>query len=178
MRKFWVLILVVIMVTALTACGGADDAEIMSALDELAPKAYELYTVVYGDALPHGVIEDDGYARVLEGAKYQSVAEIKAALFEVFTPEYCTVIWNTAFGGVDVEEGTVDAKFGEDETGFYVNPSATESFAEPRQFDTSTAKITRKTRFIAEILIEHEDGDITVTLYNFRGEWLIDSPLF
>lgn len=178
MRKL-ALFIVIISLTALCSCGGgADDAEILSALDELAPKAYELYEIVYGDALPHGEVEEDGYAKVSENAEYQSTAELQAALFEVFTPEYCQIISNTAFGGVSVEEGTVYAKFGEDETGFYVNPSATDNFAKPRQFDTSTATVTRKTHFIAEILIEHEDGDITVTLYNFRGKWLIDSPLF
>lgn len=178
MRKFSILILAVIMLAVLSSCGGADDAEILSALEELAPRAYVLYNVVYGDGLPHGEIDDDGYAKVSKTAEYQSMAELEKALFEVFTPEYCQVICNTAFGGVSVDEGTVYAKFGEDETGFYVNPSVTESFAEPRQFDVSNATITRKTRFIAEVRIEHEDGDITVALAYIDGKWLIDSPIF
>lgn len=178
MRRF-ALFIVIISLTALCSCGGgADDAEILSALDTLAPKAHELYTIVYGDALPHGEIEDDGYARVSDGAKYQSIEQIKAALGDVFTAEYCEIIYNTAFGGITVDEGTIGAKFGEDETGFYVNPSVTENFAAPREFDLSEAKIIKKNRFAAIVSIPHEDGDLEVTLTLIDGKWLIDSPMF
>lgn len=177
-KKAALFLAVLTMLIILVSCGGADDNEILSALGELSPKARELYGIVYGDALAHGEVEDDGYARVSEDAEYQSIDEIKAALSEVFTPEYCEIIYNTAFSGVAVEEGEISSKFGEDETGLYVNPSVTEGFAEPREFDITAAEVVKKNRFAAVVRIPHNDGDIEVTLTFIDGKWLIDSPMF
>lgn len=179
MKRLALLVAFIIAFTALCSCsGGADDAQILAALDSLAPKAYELYTIVYADGLPHGEIDKDGYASVSEEAKYQSVDELKTALSEVFTEDYLAVIYNTAFGGVSADEGSIGAKFGEDGDGLYVYPTATEGFAAPREFDLSGASVIKKMRFMAEVLVPHENGDVNVVLVYDDGKWLIDSPLY
>ena len=177
-KKAGLVLLVLAVMITFISCGGTDDSEILNALGELAPRVYEMYGIVYGDAVPHGEIEDDGYAKVTEDFPYRSIAEIKSALSEVFTEAYCNVIYNTAFNGVSTDEGSLNAKFGEDETGLYVAPAATDGFAAAREFDLTDAKVIKKNRFAAVVQIPHADGDVYVTLILDDGVWKIDSPMF
>ena len=180
MKKLAVLLVVLTLAAAaaLTSCGGAGDDELISSLEALAPGAGELYRVIYADVLPHGEAEEDGYCKVSTDADYTSIAAIQKAMSEVFTPEYCQILSNTAFSGISVDEGSIGAKFAEENGVLYVNPSVTEDFAMPRTFDLSSAKVVKKNNFMAIIRIPHADGDVEVTMRRINGAWLIDSPMF
>lgn len=180
MKKVLVLLFCLIFsANLLLSCGTAvSDEEIISALVQLAPKARAVYGVVYGDGLAHGPADDTGYCLVDVEAEYASIAEIKAAIYTVFTPEYGQIIENTAFRGVETDEGYIGAKFMERDGSLYVNPSATSDFSLPREFDMDTAAVKEKTIYMAEIVLEHVDGNIEVTLQYMDGKWLIDSPLY
>lgn len=174
-----ILILALTTLTMLAACGGgASDAALLDALAEVAPKANALYAVIYGDALPHGDAADDGYCQVSASAPYKSISELRAAMDQVFSPEYSQILANTAFSGVSSDEGAISAKFVERGGVLFVNPSVTADFGEPRTFDMTQARVIKKNPYMAIVLLPHADGDLEVTLQNVDGQWLIDSPMF
>ena len=182
MRKLFLKIVAAMLIASallFVGCGGGVSDEILiSALEMAAPRANELYGVIYGDALEHLEAGDDGYCQISMEAKLRSIADIRTALRTVFTPEYCAILENTAFNGVSSEEGMIAAKFVERSNVLFVNPEVTADFGEPRTFDLSKAKVIKKNPYMAIILLTHESGDIEVALKNVDGIWLIDSPMF
>ncbi len=179
MKRFAVFFLLVIMIISLASCGGrADNAEILAELSALAPRATELYRIIYGDALPHGNVSEDGYYRVSDNAAFTSVDELDAAMREVFYYDYYKILANTAFFGVAAAEGEIGAKFVDKDGRLYVAPSVTEHFGEPREFDLTEAKVVKKNPYMAIVRIPHADGDIEVTLQMTENGWMINSPLF
>ncbi len=180
MKKLLCLFLTMILVIAqLAACGGgASDEELLSALSALAPEAKELYSIIYGDALPHGEIGNDDYGQISPDAPYQSISELRAAIGKVFSHDYAKILANTAFNGVSSDEGMISAKFIERGYVLFVNPEVTEDFGEPREFDLSKAKVLKKNPYMAIVLLVHEEGDLEVSMKNVDGVWLIDSPMF
>ena len=168
-----------VLLLTLCACGAAAPAiDYIAILEELAPKAAEMYSVIYGDALPHGEAGSDGYCKVSADSPYSSISEVKLAMSEVFTSDYIRLLANTAFQGISVDEGAIGAKFTEREGVLYVNPSVTEGFSTPRSFDFSRASVVKANRFMAKIELYHEGGGIEVTIRLSDGVWLLDSPMF
>ncbi|MBQ8510130.1 MAG: hypothetical protein IJ493_09525 [Clostridia bacterium] len=180
MKKLTVFLLLLVLAVGCVSCGGSvNDDELLSALEELAPKAHELYVIIYGDATPHDDTESGSYYKVSEDAVYHSINEMKAAMLEVFSPSYAQVLYNTAFNNASIDDGTmIYAKFIEKEDGLYVNPSATEGFASPRTFNLTGASVVKKNPYKATISIPTEDGSHEVTMQKVNGVWLIDTPLF
>lgn len=166
---------------SLNSCGGAADEEILSALESLAPKATEMYGVIYGDTLPHGEEDKSGMCVVSSDSEYKSIAEIESAMLEVFTDEYANVLKITAFMGVSSDEGEISPKFFEQNGILYVCPSVTDDFNVPTEVDLTGAEVVKKNQYMAKVnipLSEGEDDDIEVTLKLIDGVWKIDSPLF
>ncbi len=172
------IILAFIMSFCLFSCGGGNSEEILGDFAALAPRATELYRIIYSDGLPHGEIGENGYAAVSEDAEFSSIDEIEAAMEEVFFSDYCNILANTAFLGVYTAEGEIKAKFIEMDGVLYVAPSATEHFSAPREFDISEAKVVKKNKYMATVLVPHPDGDIEVSLQNTESGWKINSPLY
>lgn len=167
------------MIISLISCGGgADDSEILSELSALAPRATELYRIIYSDALPRSEVSEDGYYRVSDEAPFTSVAELDAAMRRVFYYDYYKILANTAFKGVFAEEGEIVAKFTDRDGRLYVAPSVTAHFGEPREFDLTEAKVIKKNPYMAIVRIPHADGDVEVTLQKTESGWMINSPLF
>lgn len=178
MKRFAVIAIIISVIFSVCACSGyADDSEIIGALGELLPKSKYLYSAVYGDILEHGLPDDTGYCLV-EDEELTSISQIKEALYTVFTPEYADIICNTAFRGVQTDDGYISAKFMEREGKLYVNPSTTEDFATPRDFDISSASVKEKNLYMAKVEISHNGTVIEVILQYMDGKWLIDSPVF
>ncbi|MBQ8551927.1 MAG: hypothetical protein IJ428_03830 [Clostridia bacterium] len=179
MKKLAALFLALIMLVTLAACGGgADDAEILSELSALAPRATELYRIIYGDSLSHGEADEYGYCQVTADAVFSSVDALDVAMREVFYYDYYKILANTAFYGVAADEGEIGAKFIEKDGVMYVNPTVTEHFGEPREFDLTEAKVIKKNPYMAIVRIPHVDGDVEVTLQKTEEGWQINSPLF
>ncbi len=180
MKKYLLLFIIMLLCLAgLTSCGGgASDEVILNELEELAPKAKELYDIIYGDGLAHGEPDESGYAKVSDEAKYKSENEIVLAMLEVFTPEYYQILSNVAFKGVSVDEGAIAEKFYEKDGILYVNPSVTADFGEIEIPDLKQAKVIKKNRYMAIVEIPVEDSSIEVTLRLVDGSYRIDSPIF
>ncbi len=172
------IILAFIMSLCLFSCGGENSEEVLGDFAAIAPRATNLYRIIYTDGLPHGETGEDGYAAVSEGAEFSSIEEIEEALAEVFYSDYCKILENTAFLGVYTAEGEIKAKFIERDGVLYVAPSVTEHFGEPRDFDISEAEVVKKNRYMATVLVPHPDGDLEVSLQNTENGWKINSPLY
>lgn len=167
-----------LILCCLVSCGGYDKNELIEAVRELSPKAFELYAVIYGDALERSDVEEaNGYYLVTDG-RYQSVAELKAAMNEVFSESYMKVISNTAFDGVSSDEGAISAKFLEVGGKLYVNPEVTADFSEPRRFDTDNIKVVKQNRFKAKVAVKCGDDELEVTLQKSDGKWKLDSSMY
>ena len=173
--------LIVVSLFNVASCGGVSDDEILSTLSELAPRAAEVYAVIYGDSVPHGEADESGMCMVSEDSKYKSTADISLSMLDAFTVEYADVLANTAFRGVTSDEGGKNPKFFEQDGVLYVCPSATEGFVVPSAPDLTNAKVVKKNKFMAVVNIPQGDGiedDIEVTLRFTDKGWKIDSPLF
>ena len=178
MRTPVITLILAAVVLFCCACGGVSDKVLLDALAEAAPKASELYGIIYGDALPHGEALDDGYCQVSSSAPYKTITALRTAIGSVFSPEYSKILENTAFSGVSSDEGAISAKFVERGGVLFINPEVTADFGAPRTFDISKATVLKKNPYMAIVLLPHADGDLEVTLQNVNGKWMIDSPMF
>lgn len=167
-----------LIISCFVSCGGYDKEELISAVRELAPKAEELYSVIYGDSLETSAVEESNGYYLVTDSRYQSVAELKAAMNEIFSKSYMKVLSNTAFDGVSADEGSIAAKFLEVGEKLYVNPAVTKDFGEPRHFDTESIKIVKQNRFKAKVAIKSGDTELEVTLQKSDGKWKLDSAMY
>ena len=97
---------------------------------------------------------------------------------EVFSEDYIEILSNTAFGGVSVDEGSIGAKFIERDGILSVDPTVTEGFGEPREFDLDTARIVKQNRFVAIIAVSSGSDELEVTMRLEDGVWKLDSALY
>ncbi len=181
MRRIFAFLTLLVCVFTLASCrSSADPAELREALASLAPRARELYGVIYGDSAAHEPISgENGYYLVTDEV-YSSEAAIREALLEVFTEGYAEILCNTAFNGVSSEEGAIGAKFRTELDGsFTVKPSVTSHIASPREFDLDSLEVVRQNAYLAIVSIASASGErVEVTLQMTREGWRLDSALF
>lgn len=181
MIRLFAAVIAFTLLLSVCSCGAGaqDESELIEALSSLAPKARELYEVIYGDSLEI-VAEagNDGYYAVSENAEYKTISELKAAIRKVFSSGYSEVLYNTAFNGATLNETVIYAKFIEKDGRLYMNPKSTEDFGEAREFDLSGARVVKANRYRAIIAIPDGVGELEVTIQKENGEWRIDSALF
>ena len=104
--------------------------------------------------------------------------DFESAMSEVFSEDYIEILSNTAFGGVSVDEGSIGAKFIERDGILSVDPTVTEDFGEPREFDLDTARIVKQNRFVAIIAVSSGSDELEVTMRLEDGVWKLDSALY
>jgi len=176
-----IAVIFIVYTVILTGCGAATDSELKAAVAELIPKAHSIYSIVYGDSLPHGeTASQNGYYRIDASTGFTTVSSLKAAILEVCSPDYAEVLYNTAFSGVSQDEGAIDAKFVEQDGSLWIKPEVTSDFASPRLFDAESVEIIKKNRYLAQVRLTPTDGSeaVEVTLRLCNGTWLLDSALY
>lgn len=177
MRKFFAILLTFSLIL-MVSCGGYDSGELVSAVKEIAPKAEELYSVIYGNSLETSLLEESNGYYLVTDSRYQSINSLKAAMKEVFSESYIKVISNTAFNGVSSDEGSIGAKFKEVDGKLYVDPTVTADFGEMREFDLDDIKVIKQNRFKAKVAVKSGDDTLEVTLQKEDGVWKLDSSLY
>lgn len=180
MKKLTLLTVILYLVT-LASCGTSaeDEQKLLDDFRAAAPRALELYSYIYGDALPLTDEESvSGYYVVADNSPIKTMDDFESALEEVFSEDYIEVISNTAFGGVSVDEGSIGAKIIERDGILSVDPTVTEDFGEPREFDLDTARIVKQNRFIAIVAVKSGTDELEVTLRLEDGVWKLDSALY
>lgn len=178
MKKFICLILTFSLLLCAVSCGGYDSEELISAVRDIAPKAYELYSVIYGDELERSALEESNGYYLVTDDRYTSISELKIAMKEVFSESYMKVISNTAFDGVSSDEGSIDPKFKEIDGKLYVDPEVTADFGKQREFDLENIKVLKQNRFKAKVLVTTGDETLEVTLQKEDGIWKFDSSIY
>ena len=179
MKKISALLLALAVTAGASSCGSSiSDAELTDALRALAPKAVELYEIVYNDALPYTDVAEGSYYLVSSDAPYTSAEALLDAMESVFTPGYTAILCNTAFTGVSTDEGRIGAKFSTKNGALYVNPDATTGFAAPRELDLDGVTVIKKNPFKAIVSVPAGDGTLEVMMQKVEGKWLLDSPIY
>lgn len=186
MNKFTLLTVILCLVMlifcgTLASCGTseADEQKLLDDFRAAAPRAVTLYDYIYGDGLPLTSEESvSGYYVVADDSPIKTMDAFMSAMSEVFSEDYIEILSNTAFGGVSVDEGSIGAKFIERDGILSVDPTVTEGFGEPREFDLDTARIVKQNRFVAIIAVSTGSDELEVTMRLEDGVWKLDSALY
>ena|GEM_PF-2430975 len=188
-RNLTLGIIIISVLLLFTSCrlGAADisNDEARQILGELIPKAEELNEAFLGKGLEPSEHETGGlssaavYVTVSPDSPYQTVGELAAAAESVFSLEYCTILFETAFyGSEDFTARYSDSENGElqvnvNDKGYVLRTKLfPEKAVVKNKFDGKTA-ISVPAEF---------DGkpceDIVVYIVEENGKWLIDSPTY
>lgn len=178
MRKIIAALLLTFSLLLLISCGGYDSEELISAVRELAPKAEELYSVIYGDSLETSAVEESNGYYLVTDSRFQSINDMKTAMKEVFSEGYMKVVSNTAFNGVSSDEGAISAKFREIDGKLYVDQTVTADFGKMREFELDDIKVVKQNRFKAKVAVKSGDETLEVTLQKEDGVWKLDSAMY
>lgn len=178
MKRFICFILTFSLLLCLVSCQKYDPEELITAVRELEPKARELYSVIYGNEIERSMLEESNGYYLVTDSRYQSVADLKSAMSEVFSESYIKVLSNTAFEGVSADEGAIDAKYLEIGGKLYVNPEVTADFSEQREFDLESIEIVKQNRFKAKVAVSSGDDVLEVTMQKEDGVWKFDSSIY
>ena len=124
-RILSILLVSCVMIGSFVSCGKVSytDEELIAAAEELVKLSYELNDIYFGEGLPiadnredverfYSMFESDvsavNYHPVSQECKYQSEEDIKKATEAVFSPNYCSYLYELAFKGISTvfNEGT------------------------------------------------------------------------
>ncbi len=175
------------------SCGkGPELDEVRERIAETVEKSIELNDIFYGEGLPvykEMITGKDYYLVDTEKSNYDSIEELKAALADVYTADYCTSINEVMFVGIADSFVSLLPRFIEEEmSGSLMQDKYAESILiGRREFDYSamTMEKSSKNSFTVRIpatLNGEKDEDAVLT---FRKEmtdggavWKLDSPTY
>ncbi|MBQ2733173.1 MAG: hypothetical protein IJF74_03365 [Clostridia bacterium] len=175
------------------SCGkGPELDEVREQITATVEKSLELNEIFYGDGLPvfkEMITGNDYYLVNTELSAYDSIDELKAALSEVYTTDYCTSMNEIMFVGIADNIVSLLPRFIEEEmSGNLMQDKYAESILlGDREFDYSamTMEKSSKNSFTVRIpatLDGKKDEDAVLT---FRREmtdsgavWKLDSPTY
>lgn len=165
----------------------------------LIEESKELNILFFGAGLPvykrDDVISDKrqiyfkddvyGYDLITEHSEYKSTEQIKEAAKKVFSSEYLSALYESAFEGVMVGEDSAYIRFYDNGSSLYQNTYATDFNVNERIYDYSTMKITDpSSSSYVNISVDSysiEDGVYTTVYLSFayeNGNWYLDSPTY
>ena len=175
------------------------DSELEARFIYLIEESKELNEIFFGAGLPVyyrdnelsdrlGVYFNDeivGYNRVIEGTSYLTVESIKEKAEEVYSSEYLSALYETAFDGVITGNNSAYLRFYDDGRWFYQNIFATDFELSERIYDYSTMEIVKPSSNdyinikIESYTLENSER-ITVNLsFTYEnGNWYLDSPTY
>ena len=196
-----VLVLAVLLVLPLSACSGKAPA--LDGLKErfvyLIEESKELNVLFFGMGLPvyrrdhelserkmvYFIDEARGYDRVMENTSYLSVDEMKAAAELVFSKDYLSELYESAFDGIILGDADAYMRFYDNGEWLYQNSNATDFGLSERIYDYSTMEIVDPSAedYVNVSIESYSLSDLTVrTVYlSFiyeNGNWYLDSPTY
>jgi len=193
--------LVLILALPMASCG--DNAPELDEVKEnfiyLIEESRELNHIFFGMGLPvyrrddaitdrkmvYFIDDLTGYDRIMEQSKYVSIDEIKAAAEQVYSKDYLSALYESAFDGILVGYTGAYLRFYDDGEWLYQNSNATDFGLSERIFDYSTMEIIKPSA--AEYVnVEIEcyslaDQNRVTYILSFifeDGEWRLDSPTY
>ena len=184
-RLVSVLMLLVIAVTVLSACGKPDETEVLEAFKALYEKSVTVNEYVYGNGLPSDTAWDEQtspqYEAVSESSPYKTRAELEKAILEVYSAEYYNeAIVYSLFSGYG-ESSKKASRYSEGSGAFKVNVADKGRDVSGR-FDMNTAVIVELSYEHAVISATYTKGD-SVNTYKLsmvmtENGWRFDIPTF
>ena len=199
------LILILTFTIPFTSCKAKLESDppkledIRERLIYLIEESKELNVIFFGKGLP--VYEHDSeisnrkmlyfgnntgnYERVTENSEYQTPEAIKLAAEKVYSKNYTSALYESAFDGVMTGSTSAYVRFYDSVDGFMQNKNATEFKVEERIYDYSTLKLIEPSN-ADYINVEIEsyslsDKNIKKIYLSFiyeNGNWYLDSPSY
>lgn len=196
----FILLLTIILGTSTLfySCKGPiTDEMAKEIISPLLVKEAEINGYIYGDKFR---TEDDPgddvnssfakYYRVAEDSKYKSIADLKAALSEVYTEKTVSVVCVYAFDGyTDEEDGgaSIRPRFEEDEKGYLQIDVAKDPYDMRGVIHPDTVRVIRSTNSLMRVKIDYsrfsKDGretviEKTLELSLENGSWRLNTQTF
>ncbi|MBQ8409334.1 MAG: hypothetical protein IJY39_10790 [Clostridia bacterium] len=126
-----------------------------------------------------------GYDRVMDQSSYFSPDEIKAEAELVFSEDYLSELYESAFDGIMIGDSTAYIRFYDDGSWLYQNTNATDFQLSERIYDYSTMRIIDpSTQDYINVSIESytlSDPTRRTVYLSFvyeNGNWYLDSPTY
>ena len=201
---FAFLALAVSIAPLLSSCASKmTDEEARAILTELVPKSQKLNVIFWGEGLP--ITEDAApavesvsgaqYREVSERSEFQSIAEIKAYAETVFSSDYLTTVYASAFGEYDAEDiempketlaennyaVSFDARYTEKDGVLFADMTY-KSYELGTEIFPETAVVKKSGVGVVVCLVDctvgGEKTTMNVTLCQQGEKWLLDSPTY
>ena len=195
------LTLVLLLVLPLAGCAGT--APSLDTLNErfvyLIEESKELNTLFFGKGLPvfrrdeslsdrkmiYYVDEVSGYDRVMENSPYYSIDEMKAKAELVFSKDYLSDLYESAFDGIMMDDSSAYLRFYDNGEWLHQNTNAMDFGLSERIYDYSTMKIVEpSTTDYVNISIESYTladptrREVSLSFVYENGNWFLDSPTY
>lgn len=194
-------VFVLISVFVLSSCSGSAPKleNVKERFIYLIENSKELNTVYFGKGLPvydrdgtlakeKGVYYNDeltAYNKVMERSKFLSIDEIKARSMEIYSSEYLSALYETAFDGVMTGSSSAYLRFYESDDWLYENIYATDFEFSERIYDYSSMQIVKPSNneYINIIidsytLKDREIKSVSLTFVYENDNWYLDSPTY
>lgn len=194
-------VFVLISVFVLSSCSGSAPKleDVKERFIYLIENSKELNTVYFGKGLPvydrdgtlakeKGVYYNDeltAYNKVMERSKCLSIDEIKARSMEIYSSEYLSALYETAFDGVMTGSSSAYLRFYESDDWLYENIYATDFEFSERIYDYSSMQIVKPSNneYINIIidsytLKDREIKSVSLTFVYENDNWYLDSPTY
>ncbi|MBP3377059.1 MAG: hypothetical protein J6L83_09875 [Clostridia bacterium] len=194
-------VFVLISVFVLSSCSGSAPKleDVKERFIYLIENSKELNTVYFGKGLPvydrdgtlaeeKGVYYNDeltAYNKVMEKSRFLTVDEIKTRSREIYSSEYLSALYETAFDGVMTGSSSAYLRFYESEDWLYQNIYATDFELSERIYDYSSMQIVKPSNneyinitIDTYTLDDKNVKNISLTFVYERGNWYLDSPTY
>ncbi|MBE6684606.1 MAG: hypothetical protein E7592_03005 [Ruminococcaceae bacterium] len=127
-----------------------------------------------------------GYNKVLlENSEYLSIDDIKAAADKIFSDEYLSELYESAFDGIMVNDTNAYVRFYDNTEWLYQSVSAGEFSLSERIYDYSTMEIVKpsNSKYVTVSIESYTLKDpkrrtVDLTFVYENGDWFLDSPTY
>lgn len=194
-------VLVVAMLLPMSSCskGAVEIDSVKERFVYLIEKSKELNVLFFGIGLPvyrrdqalsdrkmvYFVDDLAGYDRVMENSDYFTVEEIKEAAESVFSEDYLSELYESAFDGIVTGDAGAYIRFYDNGKWLYQNTNAKDFNLSERIYDYSTMTVLdlSGSEYVNVSIESYSLADPTVrTVYlSFvyeNGNWYLDSPTY
>ena len=192
---------IVLSAVAMASCSATapDIEDLRDRFIYLIEGSKELNVIYFGKGLPTykredtlsgelGIYYNDElvtYDKVMECSKYISIDEIKKRSEEIYSTEYLSALYETAFDGFVTGGSSAYLRFYESADWIYQNTYATDFALEERIYDYSSMTIVKpsNSEYVNITVNSYTVGstsakEISLTFVYERGSWYLDSPTY
>jgi len=127
-----------------------------------------------------------GYNKVLlDNSEYLSIDDIKAAADKIFSDEYLSELYESAFDGIMISDTNAYVRFYDNTEWLYQNIDAGEFSLSERIYDYSTMEIVKpsNSKYVTVSIESYTLKDpkrrtVDLTFVYENGDWFLDSPTY